>query len=327
MKKYFFLLMTLLLSCHFYLSNAANLIVNLKAPKEIKGDVSFMVDLKGHTSLGIGGPASILARPSDIESLKYILYRTKEMGMRILPIGGGTNMLVSDKGVDAVVICLKDLGELRFIDDDTVDSAMVDAGSGVSLHRLITAAAQMGLCGLEPLSGIPGSVGGAIAGNAGSYGAEIKDYLVNITVMGYDGTITTINKDEIIFGYRTAEIKDCIIVGARFHLIRARAIDESPMERIKSYLLKKRSTQPIKERSAGCVFKNLKDVSAGKLIDMSGLKGTSVGGIMISHIHANFFINTGGGACDDFLKLMDIAHERIFKRYGIALEPEIRIIR
>jgi UDP-N-acetylmuramate dehydrogenase len=182
-----------------------------------------------------------------------------------------------------------------------------------------------GLRGLEGLAGIPGQVGGAIAGNAGSYGTEIKDIVASVTLIDLEGRTLVLGREDIAFGYRSAELpRGSMVLGAELRLARGRP--DEVARRIGKWLETKKKTQPLGKRSAGCVFKNPPGDSAGRLIDRAGCKGMRVGAIEVSGLHADFFINTGGGSARDFLRLMDRVAERVRAAFGIELEPEIRIV-
>jgi UDP-N-acetylmuramate dehydrogenase len=178
---------------------------------------------------------------------------------------------------------------------------------------------------MEGLAGNPGSVGGAVAGKAGSFGFEIRDVITSISLLMPDGSQKELSAEDIVFEYRKAHVPSgSIILSAVLSLKK-----DEPFEikkRFIEFINEKKSRQPVSKPSAGCVFKNQKDIAAGKLIDDAGCKGMRVGDIEVSEMHANFFINTGKGTADDFLKLMDIVGKKVKDKFGIVLEPEIRIL-
>jgi UDP-N-acetylmuramate dehydrogenase len=179
---------------------------------------------------------------------------------------------------------------------------------------------------MEPLAGIPGTVGGAVFMNAGSFGTEIKDVVTGVEIVDREGSIRRLSRSEIGFSYRSSSLpKGSIIISAEFRLSRDKP--ESVSKRIRETIRKKALSQPLNYPSAGCVFKNPPDDSAGRLIDIAGCKGMRCGGIEVSSVHANFFINTGGGTFDDFINLMEEVRDRVYKTSGIKLEPEIHILR
>ncbi len=287
-------------------------------------DVRYGEPMKKHTYLGIGGPADIFITPKTVESLSALLKAANEAGVRVLPVGGGTNLLVSDGGIEGAVISMASFDEVRVISDDS-DSVTVYVGSGYPLMRLVRFATDRGLTGIEGLAGIPGQVGGAISGNAGAFDREIKDVLVNASIMQSDGNVMDIRKDALNFEYRHAELPTgAIILGAVFIL--GKDDPEAIKQRVDEFISQKKSRQPLSERSAGCVYKNPPGGFAGKLIDEAGCKGMRVGGIEVSRVHANFFVNTGDGTAADYMNLMAEVASKVKMSSGIVLEPEIRMV-
>lgn len=290
----------------------------------LDADVRFGEPMKKHTYLGIGGPADIFITPKTVESLSALLKAANEAGVKVLPVGGGTNLLVGDGGIEGVVISMTSFDEARVISDD-VDSVTVYVGSGYPLMRLVRFATDRGLTGIEGLAGIPGQVGGAISGNAGAFDREIKDVLVNASIMQSDGNVTDIRKDALNFEYRRAELPTgAIILGAVFVL--GKDDPEAIKKRVDEFISQKKSRQPLSERSAGCVYKNPPGGFAGKLIDEAGCKGMRVGGVEVSAVHANFFVNTGDGTAADYMNLMAEVASKVKMSSGIVLEPEIRMV-
>ncbi len=291
------------------------------------GDVLTDVILRDYTSLRIGGKADYIFIPSDPVSLLRLIEALAGEGVGYVLIGGGTNILVTDDGVDDVVISMKafqTLEKLKDRGDDSGDDVRVFAQSGLPLQRLISFCREEGLSGLEGLVGIPGTVGGAVFGNAGAYGYEIMDVVQKVTVLK-GGSIVVLDRKDINASYRSGGFSpDTVILGVHMQL--KRDDKDTLQDRMKELLQVKKKTQPLGERSAGCVFKNPPAESAARLIDEAGYKGMRVGDIEISTLHANFFINKGQGAAGDFLALMDAVINGIAKRSGIVLEPEIRII-
>ncbi|MFN3395299.1 MAG: UDP-N-acetylmuramate dehydrogenase [Thermodesulfovibrionales bacterium] len=287
-----------------------------------KGDLRLNEDMSSHTTLRIGGLADIYAIPDDVLSLKNILIYLSDKDIPVTPLGGGSNILVSDSGIDGVVISSLSLKRIEVIEDSDVVRLFVE--SGTSLQSLLNISKEEGLSGLEGLAGIPGTLGGAVKGNAGSFGMEIGDVIESIALMDLRGNISIINREEVGFRYRGSEIPEGIVLSAIIRLKR-----DDPREvakRINSFHEEKREKQPLTLRSAGCVFKNPEGLKAGRLIDEAGCKGMGRGDIVVSTQHANFFINRGKGKASDFLSLMDEVKKKVFSYCGIELEPEIRII-
>ncbi|MCX7913062.1 MAG: UDP-N-acetylmuramate dehydrogenase [Thermodesulfovibrionales bacterium] len=272
-----------------------------------------------HTSLKIGGRADVVVFPKE-EELPDLISFLNINGLPYVIIGGGTNLLILDGGIEGVVIFTERMDKIM-----NIDGGRLTVQGGCSLQRVISLCAELGLSGMEGLAGIPGSIGGAIVGNSGSFGYEIKDNLEYINVISTDSTMRKIFKSELGFKYRGSNISsDCIITSATFTL----EVNEPAEVRkvTKQFLNEKRIKQPLNQPSAGCVFKNFDGLSAGKLIDEAGCKGLRVGGIQVSNLHANYFINTGKGSAEEFLRLMDIVNRAVKEKFNIVLEPEIKII-
>jgi UDP-N-acetylmuramate dehydrogenase len=295
--------------------------------ERFNGDVLTDVMLRDYTSLRIGGKADYIFIPSDPLSLRGLIEALAAEGLGYVLIGGGTNLLVTDDGVDDVVINMKAFQSLERVGDrgdDSGEDVRVFAQSGLSLQRLVSFCREDGLSGLEGLVGIPGTVGGAVFGNAGAYGCEIMDVVQKVTVLR-EGSIVVLERENINATYRSGGLSpDTMILGV--HILLKRDDKGTLQERMNEFLQMKKKTQPLGERSAGCVFKNPPAESAARLIDEAGFKGMRVGDIEISTLHANFFINRGQGTAGDFLALMDAVIDGIGKRFGIVLDPEIRII-
>ena len=289
-----------------------------------EGKVRFMEPMRNHTSLRIGGPADVFAIPLNIISLKNMLINLKKNKIPFFPLGSGTNILVMDGGIEGVVISSRSFKKIDVLsEDDEYVYLLIEAGT--PLQRLVNFSSESGYSGLEGLAGIPGSVGGAICGNAGAFGYEMKDILISVEIMDDKGEIENTKAEGIDFGYRSSSISsNVIILSAKIKLKRDKKEDVS--DRIDDFLKKKRQNQPVREPSAGCVFKNPPGLYAGKLIDKSGCKGLRIGDVEVSTIHANFFINKGSATASDFISLMEKVSQRVKENFGVILEPEIRIV-
>lgn len=288
------------------------------------GEAEFCVPMKDHTSLGIGGPADVVVSPADPMSLKNIVLMLKKKNIPFLPLGGGTNILVKDGGLDGVVINFKAFRMMQVIrEEDKEVELFVEAG--VPLQMLVNFCKDKGYAGIEGLTGIPGTFGGAICGNAGSYGCEIKDVVESVVLMSSEGRLDRIDAGALNFGYRRSGIRPSDIVLNASILLRK---DDKDLVsgRAREYLAEKMKTQPISARSAGCVFKNPEGSSAGELLEAGGCKGMKAGNIEVSSLHANFFVNLGNGTAADYLRLMHEVSLIVEKRFGVVLEPEIRVI-
>jgi UDP-N-acetylmuramate dehydrogenase len=288
-----------------------------------KGEVKFMEPMSEHTSLRIGGPADVFVVPQDLPSLMNIQKNLKNRQIQFFTIGGGTNILVRDGGIEGVVISLKSFRRIEIFSKDE-GYVKLNVEAGTPLQRLINFSKEQGYSGIEGLAGIPGTVGGAICGNAGAFGYEIKDVLISVEIIGYRGRIEKVKAEEIDFGYRSSSISsEQLITSAEIRL--RRDIKESVSAKVEDLLKIKRQRQPLWEPSAGCVFKNPQGLSAGKLIEEAGCKGMKIGDIEVSNIHANFFINRGNANAFDFIKLMEKVTQKVRERFNMVLEPEIKI--
>ncbi len=285
--------------------------------KMITGKIMENEPMANHTSYGIGGPALAFIEPKSIKDLQIIKSFAEKHHVPVNCIGSGSNLLVSDEGINSFVVSLeKSFNKILF------DKNKCYAGAGVKLSKLVKACFKRNLAGLETLTGIPGTLGGALIMNAGAFGNEISNYLIGIELLNSKGIVVQISANEIEFGYRSSTFnKDDIILSIEFQLEKS---SETKIRKNRDQAnLSRKSTQPLKFRSAGSVFKNPKDIAAGFLIDQAGLKGKSIGGAMVSDIHANFIINQTNAKADDVVLLVKIIRDTIYKKYSIALELEI----
>lgn len=232
--------------------------------------------------------------------------------------------MVSDEGIDGMVISTVSLNHVETIEESDEDVRLfVEAGT--PLQKLVNLSRTQGYKGIEGLAGIPGFVGGAVRGNAGSFGYEMGDVVESVTVIDTGGRIFTIEKDDLGFGYRSSALAEGIILLSAN--IRLKKDDEHEVtKRVSGFLREKMEKQPISKFSAGCVFKNPPLAYAGRLIDESGCKGMRRGDVEVSSLHANFFVNRGNGKARDFLWLMEEVKERVIKSFGIELETEIKVV-
>lgn len=288
--------------------------------KNLRGKVKLNEPLKKHTTFRIGGPAKYFIEPKDINDLKSLLILAKRYNVSLLVIGRGSNILVSDKGIDSVVIRLN----APFFKKIYFKDGLLEVGCGIDLSKLIEFAKAHGLGGLEFLAGIPGTLGGALSMNAGAWGKNIQNVVVKVTVMDYHGKIKTLERGALRFGYRSLNLSKYLILNAR---LRVDQYNHQIKEKIYKYLLKRRLTQDLSRPSAGSIFKNPKEKFAGKLIELCGLKGKSIGNATISQKHANFILNSGNAHFFDVLRLINLVKRRVKQRFGINLKLEIRIWR
>ena len=288
------------------------------------GELFVNEPMKGHTTLRIGGPADLYVIPGNLVSMRSLMITLKDEHIPVMPLGGGSNVVISDEGVEGAVIATQSFHHIELIEDHG-DEVRLFAEAGTPLQRLVNFCKGKGLKGIEGLAGIPGSVGGAIIGNSGSFGYEIGRVVESVTVIGREGKILNLEGKSLSFAYRSSGIPDNTVVLSA--IMRLKTDDPHDVaKRVEGFLQEKLHTQPISQWSAGCVFKNPPHAPAGKLMDEAGCKGMTRGDIEVSTLHANFFVNRGNGRASDFLALMDEVREKVLKSSGIELEPEIRII-
>jgi len=286
----------------------------------IKGRVLFDAPMRQFTSIKVGGPADTLLFPRDISELRKVVRYARRKEIPILILGKGTNLVVRDKGIRGWVISLTQGMKKIQLDGD-----MAEAEAGLSIQRLVQFSIQKSLTGLEPFFGIPGTVGGGLAMNAGAWGVELKDILLSITLMSEDGELVERPRRKLKFSYRKLTIPpNWVILKGRFQLKKGRK--EEILERVKSYSEMRRRTQPLDYPSAGSIFKNPAEGPAGKWIEEAGLKGFRMGQAMISDRHANFIINLGKATAQEVINLMEWVERKIYEEKGISLEREVRVV-
>ena len=286
--------------------------------KLFRGHVVLHEPLNRYTSFQIGGPAEYYFEPIDKEDVVAMIRYVKEQKLPWMMMGRGSNMLVSDQGVRGAVINLESsLNNIR------LEGSRVIVDAGVGLARFVDFSIQQGLAGVEMLPGIPGTVGGALRMNAGAYGGEISDHVVDVEVLR-DGAVTSIPKADAGFRYRSSGFQNDIILGATFDLPAGEKA--ALMNRRRELLLKRNQSQPLNMPNSGSMFKNPQGTFAAKLIEEAGLKKARKGRAQISEKHANFFLNLGGATADDVLHLIRLARETVLKKSGIKLELEIKLV-
>lgn len=273
-----------------------------------------------HTSYGIGGPAQAYIIPKDENDLSQILKFANQYKISTYFVGSGSNLLVSDKGINGIVITLG-----KAINDFRINGAKIYAESGVMLGKVVKECIKNNLSGLESLIGVPGTLGGALVMNAGAFGGEISNYLKKVTVMTMEGNKKNYKPGEIEFSYRHSTFSsEEIVISANFELIQSDAKTVAEKKSLASG--GRKATQPLKFRSAGSVFKNPDEGAAGYFIDQAGLKGTKAGDAEISNHHANFFVNHGEAKASDIVKLIRLARKTVKKKFGVMLELEVKTL-
>jgi len=306
------------------------------AVAEIGMSVTVREPIASHTTFRIGGPADLYVAVSDRVQLERVTALAAEHGLATMVLGGGSNLLMSDAGVRGLVIAnqTRVICEAKGGEAPAGKSAQVIADSGVALAGLARWAIRAGWAGLEWAVSIPGTVGGAVIGNAGAHGSEIAAHLawVQVARPGYGARTLTV--DELGFGYRTSILKRLLaenrqdsganaavaVLAAGFQLVRGNV--EEMTARADAFLAQRRISQPV-EPSAGSIFRNPPGDHAGRLVEAAGLKGQRIGGAQISPRHANFVVNTGNARATDVVGLIELMRMRVHERFGIELEPEI----
>lgn len=272
------------------------------------------------TTLGVGGEAEWLITPTGPGDLVQALRLCREHGVPWRVLGGGTNLLVYDGGVSGVVLAPRGI----CFEYATVAGEQVVAGGALNLAQLLTRAAEWGLSGLEPLAGIPGTLGGAVVGNAGGRHGDIGS--VVSAVVGYTGEGELLRRQgyELHFRYRETNLRDLVVTGVELSL--RGGVFGQILARMAEIIDERRRTQPLDQRSAGCFFRNPPGGrSAGELIDRAGLKGVRSGGAEISPVHANYIVNRGGATSRDILSLVALARDAVRKQFGVELELEVQL--
>ena len=286
---------------------------------EIRGEVRFKEPLSFHTSLRIGGSADIFVVPQDVDDIRHALMYAEREQLPVAVVGGGNNLLVRDRGIRGVVLKLEGcLGRAEFHGEEAI------AGAGVSLSALIREAAALNLGGVEALVGIPATIGGALAMNAGTPDGWIGDFVGAVYYLHADGSIGEF-KPSGGLDYRSFHAPPgSVLVGCRMQFQR-RPFAEIQKD-IKARLKQKKSTQPLALASAGYVWKNPPGELATKLIEKCGLKGKRLNGAEISSKHSNFIVNRGGASAADIIAMMELTRDRVHAQFGVVLETEIRIL-
>jgi UDP-N-acetylenolpyruvoylglucosamine reductase len=276
--------------------------------------------LARHTTLRVGGPADVLVEPASEQDLAAVLAVCRERGWRFFLLGRGSNLLVRDGGFRGVVICLAQAGFSRI----EVVGERLNCGAGAKLKAVAVEAKRNSLAGLEFLEGIPGSVGGALRMNAGAMGQAMFDVVESVRLMAFDGAVHEGTGQELAVGYRNcAALKTHIALAA---VLRGQPGSRETIEQcMNGYSRRRWKSQPAAP-SAGCIFKNPASIPAGRLIDELALKGTRVGGAVVSAEHGNFIVNSGAATACDILDLIEIVKQRVRAERGIELETEVEII-
>lgn len=274
-----------------------------------------------HTWFGLGGPAEYFAEPGDLDELVALVRRGAEEGLPMRVLGRGSNILVRDEGVQGLVLFLS----APIFRDISIDGQIITAGGGARLGRVVTTAVHAGLAGVEELVAIPGTLGGALHGNAGTHGGDIGQWAASATVVTHAGELVQRDREDMVFGYRKSSLDELVIVSAKLELEEDDPRDLS--KRLQKHWIIRKANQPLGHQSAGCIFKNPvgAGAGAGELIDTAGLKGTHVGGAVVSDQHANFIVADKECTSQDILTLIEQVRTQVAERMEVELEQEIEI--
>src|SRR5881628_713989 len=275
--------------------------------------------LAPHTSLRIGGPADYFVRVATEKDLVGAIQVAREHELPVFVLGGGTNLLVADDGIRGVVLH-------NGWRETSVEGTTIDASSGTELAHVAAVAAKAGIVGLEWMATVPGTVGGAVHGNAGAYGSETKDVLVNAELMDLDGKTWTAANAELGFAYRTSALQktSTIVLRARFRGTPGERT--TAVKKIKEIANDRMAKQPLAQPNTGSIFRNPPGDHAGRLIEAAGLKGATEGGAMVSTKHANFIVNIGDASALDVKRLMERCQREVKEKFGVDLIPEVEMV-
>ncbi|ABN51353.1 UDP-N-acetylenolpyruvoylglucosamine reductase [Acetivibrio thermocellus ATCC 27405] len=291
--------------------------------EKIAGQENVKLDepMKNHTSFKVGGPADILVTPVSVSQLSQILKLCKNKSVPVFVMGNGTNLIVRDKGIRGVVVKIFDN-----LNQFTVKDDIITAYAGILLSRVSTIAYENGLTGLEFACGIPGTLGGAVAMNAGAYGGEMKDVVVETEYMDKDGEIRVVRDDGHQFGYRTSFIQKNSGIVIKTSMKLKKGNKEEIKALMDDLTQRRQEKQPLEMPSAGSIFKRPEGYFAGKLIEDCGLRGHRIGGAEVSQKHCGFIVNTGDAKAKDILDLIEYIRNTVKMKFGVDMQTEVRIV-
>ena len=292
----------------------------LKIPKE---NIFFEEPMSKYTSFKIGGPAECLIKIEKKEELKEILLLANKENIPITIIGNGSNILVSDDGIRGITLIIKIEG-IKYLEDGK--KVIVNVGAGEKIAKLGRMFLNNQLTGFEEISGIPGSVGGAVRMNAGAHGKEMKDIVKTVTCMDYLGNEKKFNSSEMKFEYRKSILKEEKYIVTEVEIELEKGNKEKIKEKMDEYTKFRKEKQPLEYPSAGSTFKRGNDFITAKLIDEAGLKGFSIGGAEVSTKHSGFIINKGDATAKDVLELVNKVKEEVYKKFNKKIELEVEVI-
>ncbi len=292
----------------------------------LRGSVLFDVQMHEYTSMQVGGACVCVFTPADTADITAFLEWARRNEERYFVMGSGTNLIVRDKGVRSPIIRIKDTLDSLQVEQEDASGVVMSAGAGIPLAQLVKYCTEHGLSGMEPLAGIPGTLGGALAMNAGTAGGTVSDIVETVTFIERSGRTRTVTRKAMGFGYRTCRelSSSSIVVSA---VVRLRKSDAKRVSSsVAAVLEEKTRTQPLNYPSSGSIFKNPPKVKAWKLLDEAGMRGVRVRGAKYSELHTNFIVNTGQARAEDVLTLIDAGIEKVREKTKIKLELEVVII-
>lgn len=288
-----------------------------------KNKILYNERMSKHTTFKVGGPAEVFIKIDNIDDLKEILEFVNKNKIQLTVIGNGSNIVVLDRGIKGITICIKlEKTEVK----ENNDGIEIVVGAGNKIAKLARECLEKEITGLEELSGIPGTIGGAVKMNAGAHGKEMKDIVKKVKCIDYNGNIKEFTNEEMKFGYRKSILKKEKYIVLEVELILKKGNKEEIKEKIDKYSKYRKEKQPIEFPSAGSTFKRGDNFITAALIDQSGLKGYSIGGAEVSIKHSGFIINKGNATSEDILNLAEYVEQEVYKKFGKKIELEIEVI-
>lgn len=288
-----------------------------------KNKILYNEQMSKHTTFKVGGPAEVFIKIDNIDDLKEILEFVNKNKIPLTVIGNGSNIVVLDSGIKGITICIKlEKTEVK----ENKDEIQIVVGSGNKIAKLARECLEKEITGLEELSGIPGTIGGAVTMDAGAHGKEMKDFVKKVKCIDYNGNIKEFTNEEMKFGYRKSILKKEKYIVLEVELILQKGNKEEIKEKIDKYSKYRKEKQPIEFPSAGSTFKRGDNFITAALIDQAGLKGYTVGGAEVSIKHSGFIINKGNATAEDILNLAEYVEQEVYKKFGKKIELEIEVI-
>ena len=288
-----------------------------------KNKILYNEQMSKHTTFKVGGPAEVFIKIDNIDDLKEILEFVNKNKIPLTIIGNGSNIVVLDSGIKGITICIKlEKTEVK----ENKDGIQIVVGSGNKISKLARECLEKEITGLEELSGIPGTIGGAVKMNAGAHGKEMKNIVKKVKCIDYNGNIKEFTNEEMKFGYRKSILKKEKYIVLEVELILQKGNKEEIKEKIDKYSKYRKEKQPIEFPSAGSTFKRGDNFITAALIDQAGLKGYSIGGAEVSIKHSGFIINKGNATAEDILNLAEYVEQEVYKKFGKKIELEIEVI-